>query len=204
MNSLVHLSRQRLSTRLKWYGTASRSSPTREVRFGKATGMRIDLCRVKESLETTPLLSPRPPETRSGKWVRGPTEGCRYENLRTRVGQSGERMARLGENGIGRADLGRSLEETPHNLGRHLQQWGSYSLSRCSSLASLASHATRPDGEFDPENGPGKSIIVRSEVVRLWLPEALAVLAKRRSVARGTCSRRITTISRTPAPKPSG
>ena len=48
-------------------------------------------------------------------------------------------------------------------------------------LALFASHLAHQDREPEPDNHPGSGIIVRSEVLRLWLPQTLIELAKRQT-----------------------
>ena len=42
----------------------------------------------------------------------------------------------------------------------------------------LAPHAAGPDRELDPDEPPGGGIVVRSELIHVWLPETLAELAQ--------------------------
>jgi hypothetical protein len=51
-------------------------------------------------------------------------------------------------------------------------------------LACLSCHVTRQDQELNPANFPGAGIVVRSELIRLWLPETLIDLAQRQSQSR--------------------
>jgi hypothetical protein len=48
-------------------------------------------------------------------------------------------------------------------------------------LPGLASHATRPAEDLEPDNHSGGGIITRYELLRLWLPEVLNDLAQRQS-----------------------
>jgi hypothetical protein len=48
-------------------------------------------------------------------------------------------------------------------------------------LFGFSIHVTRQDRELEPANRPGAGIIVRSEPIHLWLPQALAELAQRQS-----------------------
>jgi hypothetical protein len=49
-------------------------------------------------------------------------------------------------------------------------------------LTLFASHLARQDRVPEPDNHPGSGIIVRSEVLRLWLPQTLIELAKRQTL----------------------
>jgi hypothetical protein len=52
-------------------------------------------------------------------------------------------------------------------------------------LARLASHATQPDRDLEPDDCSGAGMIVRYEVLHLWLPESLTELAKRQYQSPG-------------------
>jgi len=45
-------------------------------------------------------------------------------------------------------------------------------------LARLAVHVTRQDQELETANRPGAGIIVRSELIQIWLPQTLTELAQ--------------------------
>jgi hypothetical protein len=49
-------------------------------------------------------------------------------------------------------------------------------------LTLFACHLARQDRAPEPANHPGSGIIVRSEVLRLWLPQTLIELAKRQTL----------------------
>jgi len=51
-------------------------------------------------------------------------------------------------------------------------------------LARLSFHVARQAQELEPADRPGAGIIVRSELLRLWLPQTLTELAKRQSQSR--------------------
>jgi hypothetical protein len=48
-------------------------------------------------------------------------------------------------------------------------------------LAALTSGEARPERQDEDNDRPGGGIVVRTEVLRLWLPEPLSKLAKRQS-----------------------
>jgi hypothetical protein len=51
-------------------------------------------------------------------------------------------------------------------------------------LARLSFHVARQAQKLEPADRPGAGIIVRSELLHLWLPQALTELAKRQSQSR--------------------
>jgi len=83
----------------------------------------------------------------------------------------------------------RPVLATGRPLMRYLALWGEKVLmgtlvvAALIGLAGLSSRVVRPDRQDEDNNRPDGGIIVRSEVLRLWLPEPLIVLAKRQSWA---------------------
>jgi hypothetical protein len=51
-------------------------------------------------------------------------------------------------------------------------------------LSHLGIHATRPDPGTEADDHSGRGTVVRNELLRLWLPETLSDLARRRSRCR--------------------
>jgi len=78
---------------------------------------------------------------------------------------------------------------TGRPLKRYIALWGekvvmgTLVVAALMGLAGLSSRVVQPDRQDEENDRPGGGIVVRSEVLRLWLPEPLIVLAKRQSRA---------------------
>jgi hypothetical protein len=85
---------------------------------------------------------------------------------------------------LDRAQLGEAVLATARSLKRLVPKWGSEIFlgfliaAAAMGLASFATHVSKQDQKLADADKPGEGMLLRIEIVRVWLPSALVELVK--------------------------